>query len=168
MLNELVHPHHEQEETLVDDGPDAAANAERQQLPWWRRPSPWWLMLCTPFSTIAMSATLAPKIEIYTLLACSVHKPEIFRDSRLLSHVPSSLALHQALVETTFPPSFDIAINNATAPIISMDTPHASPCASDPVVIAAVAKLTTGECLPLAVTHCVEVSGQPSPPPWVS
>lgn len=152
LLNELIHPHHVQDETLVDD--DAEGDSQqRQQLPWWKRPSPWWLMFCTPFATIAMSATIAPKIEIYTLLACSVHKPEIFRDQHLLStNLPFSLRPQKdSLVDITFPPSFDIAINNNTS---TMDELNGSPstCATDPVVLAAVAKLATGQCLQLTIT----------------
>ncbi|KAJ7709720.1 major facilitator superfamily domain-containing protein [Mycena rosella] len=150
LLDELMHPQHGQEETLVDEE-DAQHDAERQQLPWWKRPSPWWLLVCTPLSTIAMSATMAPKIEIYTLLACSVHKPEIFEDMR--AHLPSYVRPNEAsTARTIFPPSFDIAINNNSSTIISMDEPHANPCASDPVVMAAVAKLTTGKSYPIAAT----------------
>ncbi|KAJ7510054.1 major facilitator superfamily domain-containing protein [Mycena galericulata] len=145
LLGELVHPHHEQHETLVgDDGDEGdSQNSERQHLPWWRRPSPWWLMVATPFSTIAMSATLAPKVEIYTLLACSVHKPEIFKNMQ--TYVPSIFPrpLDAFYVNTTFPPSFDIATSNSASLVISMDEPIPSPCAADPVVQAAVAKLAT-------------------------
>ncbi|KAJ6597071.1 major facilitator superfamily domain-containing protein [Mycena vulgaris] len=156
LLSELMHPHHDQEETLVDDDEDAQRNAERQRLPWWKRPSPWWLIMCTPLSTIAMSATMAPKIEIYTMLACSVHKPEIFRDTQLLSaYLPSSLRTHEEPNGTSFPPSFDIAIKNATSPIISMTKPEISPCASDPVVQAAVAKLTTAITASMGVLGCL-------------
>ncbi|KAJ7444922.1 major facilitator superfamily domain-containing protein [Mycena latifolia] len=157
LLDELMHPHHEQDETLVDGEEDVQHNAERQQLPWWKRPSPWWLVFCTPLSTIAMSATMAPKVEIYTLLACSVHKPEIFRDTQLLStFLPSSLRLpEEPTVGTAFPPSFDIAISNNTSTVISMDKPQASPCASDPVVQAAVAKLTTAISASMGVLGCL-------------
>ncbi|KAJ7087857.1 major facilitator superfamily domain-containing protein [Mycena epipterygia] len=158
LLNELVHPHHAQDETLVDDDAEGDSH-QRQQLPWWKRPSPWWLVFCTPFATIAMSATIAPKIEIYTLLACSVHKPEIFRDQQLLStNLPFSLRPHKdPLVGITFPPSFDIAINNSTSTIISMDEPSRSPntCSTDPVVLAAVAKLTTAISATMGILGCI-------------
>ncbi|TFY57982.1 hypothetical protein EVJ58_g6698, partial [Rhodofomes roseus] len=81
LLHEFVHPHHHAaEDTLVaeedeeDDGAFEAAILEwRQGLPWWKRPSPW----CgVPFSSIAMSMTLAPRIQIYTELACDHYKPE--------------------------------------------------------------------------------------------
>ncbi|KAJ7120490.1 major facilitator superfamily domain-containing protein [Mycena crocata] len=154
LLGELVHPRHEQEETLVDDEEDA--RAERQRLPWWKRPSPWWLMVATPFSTIAMSATLAPKVEIYTLLACSVHKPEIFRDSRFWpADIPASLRPHQeSSVHITFPPSFEIALNNNHT-MSTAEKPVPSPCASDPVVQAAVAKLTTAITTSMGVLGCL-------------
>ncbi|KAJ7046990.1 major facilitator superfamily domain-containing protein [Mycena alexandri] len=154
LFSELVHPHHEQEETLVDDEQEDPLR-ERQKLPWWKRPSPWWLMMCTPLSTIAMSATLAPKIEIYTLLACSVHKPDIFKDRKSLpASLPLSLlprAEYQA--EITFPPSFDIALNNDTSP--PTEEPKPSPCSSDPVVLAAVARLTAFITTTMGVLGCL-------------
>ncbi|KAJ7724442.1 MFS general substrate transporter [Mycena maculata] len=146
LLNELIHPNHDQDQTLVDDDPEGDfQQSERQHLPWWRRPSPW-LLVATPISATAMSATMAPKVEIYTLLVCSVHKPEIFKDRHLSSvHVPSFLQPHeQSSVGTTFPPSFDIATSNSTSLVASMnEPPKPNPCASDPVVAAAVARLAT-------------------------
>ena len=45
LLNELVHPHHEQDDTLIDDiQDDSEPDLERQQLPWWKRPSPLWFV----------------------------------------------------------------------------------------------------------------------------
>ncbi|KAJ7775088.1 major facilitator superfamily domain-containing protein [Mycena metata] len=154
LFSELVHPHHEQEETLVDDEQEDLSR-ERQKLPWWKRPSPWWLMMATPFSTIAMSATIAPKIEIYTLLACSVHKPEIFKDRKILpaSLLPSLLPRAEYQAEITFPPSFDIALNNDTSP--PTDEPQPNPCGSDPVVLAAVARLTAFIATTMGVLGCL-------------
>ncbi|KAL4246070.1 hypothetical protein ABKN59_003276 [Abortiporus biennis] len=83
LLHEFVHPHHhEAEETLVGT-PDIEQHRlfeQRKEIPWWRRPSPWWFLVFVPFSAVAISATLAPKIEIYTRLACEVYRPE-FSDS---------------------------------------------------------------------------------------
>ncbi|KAJ7228026.1 major facilitator superfamily domain-containing protein [Mycena haematopus] len=140
LLGELVQPHHDQDDTLVDDlQEDSQSDLEREQLPWWKRPSPLWLSFFTPPSTIAMSATLAPKIEIYTLLACSVHKPEIFRDRHFL---PASYFQPSAeTIETTFPPSFDTAINSSSSVVVSTADYPTKECASDPVVLAAVARL---------------------------
>ncbi|KAJ7172296.1 major facilitator superfamily domain-containing protein [Mycena filopes] len=155
LFGELGRPHHEQDETLVDDEEDF--QRERNQLPWWKRPSPWWLMMCTPLSTIAMSATLAPKIEIYTLLACSVHKPEIFEDRALAASIPSFLLSHpESHAETTFPPTFEMALtHNTSLPLISMDEPKPNPCASDPVVLAAVARLTATITTTMGVLGCL-------------
>ncbi|KAJ7097761.1 major facilitator superfamily domain-containing protein [Mycena belliarum] len=161
LLDELMHPHHEQDDTLVDDAVDhserAQRSAERQQLPWWKRPSPWWLLLATPISTIAMSATMAPKIEVYTLLACSVHKPEIFKDTQLFSaHLPPSLRPHDDGPNTgaSVRPSFDVALSN-TSTMNAMTDQKPSPCASDPVVQAAVAKLTTAITTSMGVLGCL-------------
>lgn len=63
------------------------------------------LLLSMPFTATAFAATLAPKVEIYTELACATHRPEIL-------------------------------------PAVFAFVGKANPCASDPVVQAAVAKLS--------------------------
>ncbi|KIL69994.1 hypothetical protein M378DRAFT_7764 [Amanita muscaria Koide BX008] len=89
-------------------------------VPWWKIPSPLWLLCLIPLSAIAMVSTLAPRIEIYTLLACKVHNPDIFGQSNsLLSR----------------------SVHNLLPQISVQDTQR---CASDPVVQAAVAKLIAG------------------------
>ncbi|KAF9265618.1 MFS general substrate transporter [Marasmius fiardii PR-910] len=83
-LHEFVHPHqHEAEATLVDEQEsiDDEEEEERKLLPWWRRPSPWWLIALLPFTAMAMSATIAPKVEIYTMLACRAYRPDIFPEA---------------------------------------------------------------------------------------
>ena len=114
-----------------------------------------------PFTSIAMSATLAPRIEIYTMLACSVHKPDLFRQnfpgiesyphstihetSGLNYQVPSSdIPTSDIHVDHVFPriyPFLDSFPKNGSTP----PPKKGNLCASDPVVLAAVAKLTAGK-----------------------
>ncbi|KAF9061927.1 major facilitator superfamily domain-containing protein [Rhodocollybia butyracea] len=63
LLHGLVHPHHESEETLVNDEDDeeTVEILRRKQMPWWKRPSPVWMLVMLPMATIALSATIAPK-----------------------------------------------------------------------------------------------------------
>ncbi|KAF7294735.1 MFS domain-containing protein [Mycena indigotica] len=134
---------HNREDTLVDDVQGVSDDfTARRKLPWYKRPSAWWLLVATPFSTIAMSATLAPKVEVYTLLACSVHKPEIFE--AVASYVPP--AVPPPTIANEIPVSFEIA------------TAHEYPvkeCTADPVVSAAVAKLSTAITASMGVLGCL-------------
>jgi hypothetical protein len=76
---ERVHLLHEAEgiispdETLQDVVTD---DEDTKHLSWWRKPSPIWMLLLVPFTAIATSSIIAPRVEIYTLLVCSVLKPE--------------------------------------------------------------------------------------------
>ncbi|PCH37836.1 MFS general substrate transporter [Wolfiporia cocos MD-104 SS10] len=139
LLHEFVHPHrHESEDTLIqeeveevaeegtpefdgssDGDNEEAAAAWRESLPWWRRPSPIWFLSLIPLTAIAMSATIAPKVEIFTRLVCDVYKPEytVGRDD-----LPN-----KDLLDLT-----RMAFNGKTYEL----------CASDPVVQKAVAKLS--------------------------
>jgi hypothetical protein len=115
-----------------------------------------------PFTSIAMSATIAPRIEIYTMLACSVHKPDVFRhnfpgidiDLHSTIHETSGLdfrasglatSSHIHVVDAYFPgiyPFLDSSPGNGSTPLPR----KGNLCASDPVVQAAVAKLTASKC----------------------
>lgn len=112
-----------------------------------------------PFTAIAMAATLAPRIEIYTILACSVHKPDIFKETYTGIDLPYSgfpfggapsislpsagarvSPLQDAEIGTRFTPDMVLRFGNHTQP----KPTNPNLCASDPTVQAAVAKLTAG------------------------
>ncbi|GAA5930082.1 uncharacterized protein JCM15063_004710 [Sporobolomyces koalae] len=46
------------------------STSARRTLPWYKRPSPLWLLPGTFFMAISMGMTFAPKLEIYTQLIC--------------------------------------------------------------------------------------------------
>ncbi|VDC07435.1 unnamed protein product [Peniophora sp. CBMAI 1063] len=43
---------------------------ERAHLPWWRRPTPWWQIVCYTVSVFATASTVPAKLEIVNLLVC--------------------------------------------------------------------------------------------------
>ena len=99
-----------------------------------------------PLSSIAFSSTVAPRVEIYTQLACAVHNPEIFndQDTQILTSKGFSTSFLQDEHSTT------TSYHNATLDFVlgdnETDGPAAKPnCASDPAVQAAVAKLAASE-----------------------
>ncbi|KAJ7098274.1 major facilitator superfamily domain-containing protein [Mycena epipterygia] len=119
----------------------------RQEMPWWKRPAPWWLMVLVPFSSIVLASTVVPQVELYSSLACRVHQPV---------HQPDSPRAPVARVDThslfrndpsNFPPSFNIAMNdgieNTETAFFKSDSLETSPCSSNPVVQATVAKFNT-------------------------
>ena len=87
---------------------------------------------------ITMSATMAPRVAIYTLLVCSVHKPDIFDQDLNAFASGSSLTIYSS------------TINNSTlsmlAPSLGLEKVLGfQTCASDPTVQAAVARLIASE-----------------------
>lgn len=78
-----------------------------------------------PFAASATAATLAPKVEIYTQLACDAHKPEYRSDNGTLA-------------------TFTFGSDNST-----------QLCASDPVVGAAVARMNMIMTGTLGVLTCL-------------
>ncbi|KAF9039311.1 major facilitator superfamily domain-containing protein [Panaeolus papilionaceus] len=99
----------------------------QEKLPWWRRPSPWWLLVTAPLLTIAYSATIAPRVEIYTIAAC--------REQKL------------ATIDLISGP-----FNAAFADTADERLPD---CASDPAVQAAAAKLATAITTTMGVLTCL-------------
>ncbi|KAI0930891.1 hypothetical protein AcV7_004954 [Taiwanofungus camphoratus] len=76
--SERGHPdRHDSEQTLVEEPRSEADKLQwSRSLPWWKRPSPWWFVAFIPLTAVAMSATAAPRIEIYIQLICEAYKPE--------------------------------------------------------------------------------------------
>ncbi|KDQ61041.1 hypothetical protein JAAARDRAFT_32037 [Jaapia argillacea MUCL 33604] len=172
LLHEFIHPHHHPvEETLPEDGPppgddgplgssDQAELEVRKNLPWWKRPSPYWFITTVPFTAITTAGTMAPKIELYTQLACKVHRPEYSTDHGAGVFVPTSLSHSSSSPSSwlTGPPSWstldpfwnaqtgdmdDVVSVSFIQPTNGTDTPRDDKnlCATDPVVQAAVAEL---------------------------
>ena len=104
-----------------------------------------------PFTAIATSSTIAPRIDIYTTLACSILRPDYgespspqqpnnfgflhSNECRI-----SAMADQSSCVDIS-----DVFMIDKSLQTIGADTPptRKQRCASDPVVQAAVAKLTT-------------------------
>lgn len=101
-----------------------------------------------------MSATLAPRVEIYTTLACSVHKPDIFRQA---FPALGNMLFSYDVIPSIIPPTANytssvgmIFLDHSGLQDITGDQPsRPNLCASDPVVQAAVAKLSAGKLVPL-------------------
>ncbi|PFH51723.1 hypothetical protein AMATHDRAFT_142025 [Amanita thiersii Skay4041] len=122
----------------MDESPKNAA--QKAQSPWWKRPSPWWCVLLgiLPFNAMAGSATIAPQIETYTMLACKVHCPGIYNGNA-------------TLVASTEIQS--IPLNSQTA--LDGLAIVAKKCAADPEVQAAVAKLDTVMSISTGILSCL-------------
>ncbi|KAI0831072.1 major facilitator superfamily domain-containing protein [Trametes gibbosa] len=147
LLYEFIHPHHhESEQTLAaDEEPADVAEGDegeeeeeeevdplwRKRLSWWKRPSAWWFLAYVPFSAIAMTVTAAAKIELYTYLACEVHRPVVNPDQDVLSF---------------------FSHNNGT---VVLDHPSQRVCHADPVVSAAVAELNILMTTTMGVLSCM-------------
>ncbi|THG94666.1 hypothetical protein EW026_g6843 [Hermanssonia centrifuga] len=140
LLQEFVHPHqHEAEHIDVEEdesdvASDVASTELRKEVLWYKRPSPLWFLLLIPFAGAATAATLAPRIDIYTQLACAIHKPEytIGRGS------DGSGLLTLSQLSVTFSSEDERRL-----------------CAKDPVVQAAVAKLSMAMTLTLGILSCL-------------
>ncbi|KZT09660.1 MFS general substrate transporter [Laetiporus sulphureus 93-53] len=158
LLHEFVHPHrHDSDETLTaDEEPREEADGSlenddlleeavlewRQSLPWWKRPSPWWFIFLVPFSAIAISATMAPRIQIYTQLVCDAYKPE-FKAGRGADKSPMSLL--SAVARSSYMLSTVTALDDRTYEL----------CAADPVVQQAVSKLSLAMLSTMGILGCL-------------
>ncbi|TFK30241.1 MFS general substrate transporter [Coprinopsis marcescibilis] len=132
LLEEFAGTHHHHELDGSYNGGDHSDDDRVDEwagLPWWRKPSPLWLLGVIPVSALAQSSTLAPKIELYMTLVCRTQKPDVFGGnlSALTSSVDAASSLISPLV-------------NAATSIASAGLPNS--CVSDPTVQAQVAKLS--------------------------
>ncbi|KAF8473108.1 major facilitator superfamily domain-containing protein [Gautieria morchelliformis] len=114
--------------SLGENGEDEEEKLELQERtgrPFYRRPSVWWMLGMLPFTSIAFATTIAPRIEIYTKLACEALKPEYqsigVDDSSIMQIVPAPSKL----------------------------------CGQDPEVQAAVAQLMTFMTVSMGILSCI-------------
>ncbi|OAX36681.1 hypothetical protein K503DRAFT_867419, partial [Rhizopogon vinicolor AM-OR11-026] len=160
ILHDIVHPHEQTERTLVDQDGSLHLDLEDEEhdkevtawktLPWWKRPSPYWLVFGTPLASIGAAAVIAPRVEMYTILACRVHAPEYEPNSIHPVQPHSTLSMNTMGTEDWFTldvpsiahePAQPVSLYIPASPSPSMQlVPDRNQCASDPVVQAAVAQ----------------------------
>jgi hypothetical protein len=106
---------------------------------------------------MAMSATVGPRIEIYTRLVCNVLKPEYTAEPQVLF----SLNGHASGISLSLLARLDYFLVKARVHRALQNDPSFGSCASDPVIQAAVAKLSAGlSSLPLHFFYLVQCVGR--------
>ncbi|KZP31830.1 MFS general substrate transporter [Athelia psychrophila] len=158
LLQDLIHTH-PRDDTLIGDEPTMPEGEEEREraatakLPWWKRPSPYWLMVAVPFTASSMGMTMAPRVEIYTVLACAIHRPEYAKHLKLSKDMglPYEEYAHDVSPVLPLPPlalgtPVDLDVSPALNDTLYFEEPAApgglDKCASDPQVQATVASLT--------------------------
>ncbi|KAG8697676.1 hypothetical protein FRC08_006378 [Ceratobasidium sp. 394] len=143
--------------------PQPPAHATRT--PWYKTPSPLWLIPASILTAMLMGATIAPRTELYIKLACNELRPDY------LFLPPPPLALydvgkpapveHQSLdmQDEPIPPSPETPIYvppppRPKKPSILLPGPNKM-CAADPKVQGAVAKLSTVMTTTMGVLSCL-------------
>ncbi|KAF9246164.1 major facilitator superfamily domain-containing protein [Melanogaster broomeanus] len=157
VLHDYVHPHQQEAYTLLGEDMDSPVTDDEEEddhvvevaswkrLPWWKRPSPYWLVFGIPIGSIGFSATFAPRVAMYTSLACRVHMPEIV-SSGLSSPYPWSTTNAADIL----PLPHGLDGNGDT-----MVDHSPQKCASDPVVQAVVARLTAVLTTTMGILSCL-------------
>jgi hypothetical protein len=112
--------------------------------PWYRRPSPWWIIPAMALSALISTMTTAPRTEIYIRLICAELKPKhLLHPSSVLSvngtaSTPMDIASSFHEESAIFPRDLYPVLDAPTH--IKVPRPSAK-CASDPEIGALVAKL---------------------------
>lgn len=174
-----------------DDGLAEELEANKQK-PWYRRTSPWWYVaagrahslalnqnLCgrviamLPISSMAMTSAAAPRVAIYTELACREHKPE-YTVGRRLAHLDALSGVSRShyheiapadTVNRSVPYGLDVLaessvylqpffLEDSASRNETEDLPN-NECAADPVVQAATAKLIAAMTTTMGILSCL-------------
>jgi len=103
-----------------------------------------------------MSATLAPRVEVYTTLVCAVHRPDILKQSFSNVALDHHARSHHDPIEITSSESRHF-LNFKSPSEANRNSPNRHLCAADPVVQAATAKFIAGQILAsyLATIPCL-------------
>ncbi|KAI0699674.1 major facilitator superfamily domain-containing protein [Cytidiella melzeri] len=151
LLNDFVHPHNTLDNRLFGDEPptpeideddeDTVSLEIRKKLPWHKRPSAVWFLIIAPFAAGATAAAAAPRVELFTELACIAYK-----DKYQIGEGNNTV---NALMQTA---------TMLLAGGLSDSMSHASDkkfCAKEPIVQAAVARLSMMLALSLGILSCM-------------
>ncbi|KAG9105898.1 hypothetical protein FRC07_009068, partial [Ceratobasidium sp. 392] len=119
--------------------------------PWYKTPSPLWLLPASLLTSVLMGATIAPRTELYIKLACNELRPDY------LFIPPPPLALYD--IGEPVPPSPETPIYvpppaQPSKPSINLPGPNKM-CSTDPKVLGAVAKLSTAMTTSGGVLSCL-------------
>ncbi|KAH8826995.1 MFS general substrate transporter [Flagelloscypha sp. PMI_526] len=128
-----------------------AEMASRKNLPWWRRPSKWWMVLSMPLAALVLSATIAPRVEIYQGLVCATHRPGSLQRNIL---PPSTMENHIPLFPIPFVPPNPSQIFSSGS-LTNTTKPHGNLCAADPEVQAKTAKLQAILTTVMGLISCI-------------
>ncbi|CAE6475033.1 unnamed protein product [Rhizoctonia solani] len=120
--------------------------------PWYKRPGPLWLFPMTVIGAMLMSATIAPRQELYIKLACNELRPEY-----VLLPPPASVSFLGLGGDIPNDPQTPIYVPPPAPPnrpAINIPGPNKM-CASDPGVLAASAKLQTALTTSMGILSCL-------------
>ncbi|CAE6516903.1 unnamed protein product [Rhizoctonia solani] len=120
--------------------------------PWYRIPGPLWLFPMTIIGAMLMSATIAPRQELYIKLACNELRPEY-----VLLPPPASvsvLGLGDDIPNDPQTPIYVPPPAPPNRPAINIPGPNKM-CTSDPGVLAASAKLQTALTTSMGILSCL-------------
>ncbi|KAG2111685.1 major facilitator superfamily domain-containing protein [Suillus discolor] len=177
----ILHSHQQSERTFVDQDGSFPLDREDEEhdeevtawkvMPWWKRPSPYWLIFSTPVASLGFSAIIGPRVEMYTALACRVHAPglELQYEPNGMLHLAQP---HSVLSVDTAKTLYDgLNLNDLSAPVVSAQSvsvyvpadtgsqqspvPDRDQCASDPVVQATVAQLSAVLSTTMGILSCL-------------
>ncbi|KAI6013542.1 major facilitator superfamily domain-containing protein [Pisolithus marmoratus] len=126
-----------------EDENHAQEVASWKKRPWWKRPSPYWIACGMLISAIGSAATLAPRVEVYTILVCHTLRPEYFLGSPINMVVPHVVGAA---------PTQSISATDANNLSYLSSRQR---CTSDPEVQATVAKLSATLITTMGILSCL-------------
>lgn len=147
----------EPQDDQVDSHPQEMASRKRR--PWWKRPSPYWIIFFAPISSIGYSAAFAPRVEVYTLLVCHVHKPGYFSNDPSFgatTYMTGTRGVPNANIDVP-PPSYtpDAVYGPPSVWNYEWSGQTRERCTADPEVQAIVAKLSATLVTTMGILSCL-------------
>lgn len=133
-------------DVIWDENPsDTESNhSAASDRPWYRRPSPWWILPVISMGALMGAMTIAPRTEVYIRLVCAELKPEYVLHPALPinSTTPLPIDITSSPHGVYVNPPREVYPASAAAALFKVPRPTTR-CASDPVIGARVASLAT-------------------------
>ncbi|KAI5116339.1 hypothetical protein M0805_009175 [Coniferiporia weirii] len=151
---ETVNAFHDEtnESDRVEDGAEENGEERSEKMPWYRRPSPWWMLTLMPITAMTLAGVNPSLFQIYTGLVCKALRKSTTSNLYSVSTAVFGSGINSSYTLPFSGLEFSFSHTETAGALYGYDEDN---CALDPVVQAAVSKLMTALSSISGILACI-------------